>query len=208
MKTHFKTIKDFLSIKEYCVFCGSKLKPIFINFSRLGDVPRIKSEIDGDKFSFALTDITANHNLRVSIQIDMTNNMMNISPLPYDDVFDKHDGLIISAFENLGPHMELYCSKKKCKMKYCLTSTFFKCESGMPDEVPPGKVYRIKPFELLMESFSTPRLWVLNDWVGNRTNIYSRSNTDIDPIKTEMLDIEALGKDKVLTRIKTLVIFS
>ncbi len=209
MKTHFETVKDFLSVKERCPFCNSKLKPIFINFSRQRDVPRIKSEINGDEFSFVFTDTTTSHDIRVLICIDMANNRMKISPLPHDTVFDsKFSWLIISTFENLGPHMELYCSKKNCKMKYCLFSTFFKCSADITDITSDERVYKIKPFELLMESFSTPRLWVQNDWVGNQTSIYSNSNLTADPIKTEMLDIEALGKEKVLTRIKTLVTFS
>lgn len=202
MKLHFKNIKEFLAIKECCPFCGSRLKPIFINFSRQqNDVPRIKSEIDGDKFSFTFTDVTASHDIQVSIQVDTISNLMKISPLSNDSVVDS--GLVMSTFENLGPHIELYCPrKKKCKMQYALVSTSFKCKF-----VEDGS-YIIKIIGLAFESFSMPNLWIQNEWIYDRTSIYSLSNLDAEPLRTQMLDIEALGKDKVLTRVKTLVTFS
>lgn len=206
MKTKFENIKDFLSIKERCPFCNGKLKSIFINFSRQpNNIPRIKSEIDGDELSFVFTDVTAHHKIHVSIQIDMATNMMKISPLSDDNVFDtNYFWLIESTFENLGPHMELYCPKKKC-MKYCLVSNTFKADCK---EKPPGLLYKIKPVYLFYESFSTPNLWIQNEWSHARTNIYSKSNLDIEPLRTKLLDIEALGAEKVLTRVKTLVTFS
>ncbi len=209
MKTHFKSVEEFFGVKERCVFCQSKLKIVFINFSRSVDnIPIIKAKVRENKFSFNLKHVSDSFELDVKTEIDIKTNVLKFScteendPWKLDLEKDKdRQRLAQQVFENLGPHVELYCPNRKCKMKYHICSDIFKL---MRDE----DQLKIKSIRLYMESFVLPKLWIQNDWIFSSTNIYSTVNLDADPLRTPLLDLESLGKIKIINRINTLVTFS
>ena len=118
----------------------------------------------------------------------------------WESTYHQH---AIDIFEDMKPHIELYCPSKTCKMKYALQSDWFRCNRHMNDAS-----YYIRSFRLYIESFVVDNLLIHNDWLDQETLIYSKNNTRIDPIKTDILDLESMSKEKVITRIKTLVTFS
>lgn len=207
MKCYFENIEEFSKIRYRCVFCGAKLKVIFINFSRSSQhVPIIKSKEKEGKFEFHMTHTIPGLTLESDVEIDVKTNIVRFdSPSRKDRSTKSLDYYYIEqTFENLGPHVELYCSSKSCGLNYCISSDHFKCESIEDDP----SSWRIRNVRLYMESFVVDKLWVQNDFIFNSTNIYPQANPDCDPIRAKLINLEGMSKDKIITRIKTLVTFS
>jgi hypothetical protein len=207
MKCYFDSIEDFFKIKESCVFCGGKLEIIFINFSRSSnDVPIIKSKEKDGKFQFHMKHTTPGFELEANVEIDIRTNLVKFDLLNKEDrsteILDCF--LVQETFENLGPHIELYCPSRSCGLNYCISSDNFRCDS-VPNE---PSVWKIRSVRLYMESFVVDNLWVQNDWIFNSTNIYLRDNANTEPLRTKIMNLEGMGRDKIITRIKTLVTFS
>lgn len=215
MKKNFINIEEFFGVKEQCVFCQSKLKIIFINFSRAADdIPIIKAKVKDGKFCFNMKHVTNSFELDAEIELDIKTNVLkffipNMKEADFTKVLDYW--VAQQVFENLGPHVELYCSNRKCKMKYHIcTDTFKLTRQGLPEELATenSNAFKIKYVRLYMESFVLSQLWVQNDWLYNSTNIFPKNNPNAEPIKTGLLDLESMSTDKIINRIKTLVTFS
>jgi hypothetical protein len=202
----FQNIKEFIGVKDTCVFCRSKLKVVLTNFIKEPNgIPVLKAKVANEQFNFNIKHTTESYQIEADATIDIITNALQfklISPIDLEQY--ALDYMVAkTAFENLKPHIELYCPNKKCKLKYHICSNIFAMYAG--DKV---GTFIIKPLSLYMESFVVDKLWVQNDWTNNSTNIYSIDKANADPIRTSFIDLESMSKEKILTRIKTLVTFS
>jgi hypothetical protein len=200
-------IETFINLKEKCPFCQNKLKPSLTNFVMAADtIPLIKCRLQGEEFYFNIKHTSHSFQITAQATVNIKTNILQLQ-LTTPVVMEQYATDYImakSVFENMKPYVELYCSSRRCKMKYHMCSDIFIC---LKREDSYSSFY-IKPFSAYMESFVTGDYWVQNDWINNSANIYNRNKTDSDPIRTHILNIESMGKEKVINRIKTLVTFS
>lgn len=207
MKRLCANIDEFFAIKDRCVFCKSKLKSQFRNFSVMhDDIPVVVAKKVDDKFCFRIQYVSQGGSLDADVEINTGNNIINffipnkLEPDPRVQDF----WFVKNIFEGFGPHIELYCNNKECKRKYYIASDVFKCEPMIPE----SNQFKLSRPQLYMESFSVNKFWVQNDWLFNSTNIYVRDNPDLGPIRVKLMDLESMDEEKLLTRIRTLVTFS
>ncbi len=169
---------------------------------RKNSIPIINAPLKDEEFAFDIRHTTETYSIEARGAIDINTNVLtfeitNPSETP---VIDQR--LAMQAFGDLKPHVELYCPSKKCDVKYNLCSDVFTwCHS-------PFRGNKIMPLKLYLECFKTGKLNVQNYCFQNMTFIYSAINEDADPISVPMLDFEEMGRDKLLTRVQTLVTFS
>lgn len=210
MRGPFTSIKDFINIQEECVFCNRKLKCVLSSFnSGPRSLPIFNYYIKDDKFQFDFKHTNATWQVNAQISIDTKYNQMTlhlIEPLQHELSTESVDHLIAQkVFEDIYPYVEIYCPNRKCKMKYTLYSDLFKFDR-LDDNI---FTFKIKPFFLYMETFEIDNLWIQNDWLVHSLNIYSKNKTGVLPIQySEVLNLKEMGKDKIITRIKTLVTYS
>ena len=206
MKELFTYINEFVRLKNSCVFCNAKLKIKLTNYVITENIPILMSSPVDGKFIFNLHYTNGSFELQTNSTIDMTTNNINfniIMPEHNKHDYSDHDH-VIEIFEDMKPHIELYSPNRFCKMKYSLKSQFLRCNN-----IHYGKLFDciIRPFKLYVESFVVGNLLIHNDWNNNISNIYSRTNTT-EPIKVSLIDLQSMSKEKVMTRVKTLVNFS
>ena len=200
-----KTIKDFLSVKGRCIFCQTALRKVLTNFIGIGKdgIPVLNTQIENDIINFNVDWTTDYYSIAAKGQLDINTNVLTFTSDKEDATFLVADVRPLDAFSKMKPHMELYCPNKKCKMKYTISSDVFVFTNSNS----PGSSWKINTPSVWMETFIIGNLWVQNDWVYSKTNIYSRNNPDANPITVDLIDFESMSKEKLLTRIKTLVTF-
>lgn len=208
MQQTFDSIEKFIALKEKCVFCQTPLKNMLTNHIRAPrGIPILKSEVIDGKLSFKLKHTTDSYQIIADGTIDTKTNLLHFQlSRPDTELTNLNalDSLVAkTAFEQMMPHMEVYCPSRKCKTKYYICGEMFKIDVENLN----GCVFRIRPFSVYMESFFTSKLWIQNDWSANCTNIYLKNNP-VNPVKTSILDLESMDKEKLFKRIKTLVTFS
>jgi len=195
-------IADFIKIKEYCAFCHSKLNVSLTSFN-LGpfQIPLFYAKLKDNQFNFTLNQTTKMFSLSAKINLNINSKITFTIP-DYTEDFDYV--LIKTCFADHKPHLELYCSNKICKMRYVLSSDLLHC-SNYFDEL---NYDTIKPFNVYMESFIVDKMWIQNDWINSTTNIYVKNNMEIEPLKTKILDLNKMNKEKVINRIRNIVTFT
>lgn len=207
MKCFFDNIDEFFTVKEQCAFCKSKLKTQFRNFSMMhDDIPVVVAEEKDGKFCFSMSYISHSITVDADVEIITKDNFINLY-VPSKEKLDpkvKDYWVVKQVFENFGPHIELYCANKKCKRKYCIASDVFKCDVSVPE----SNQSKLSNPRLYMESFVVDKHWVQNDFIFKSTNIYSKDDPDLPPIRAKLLDLETMDEEKILTRVRTLVTFS
>lgn len=198
MQETFQSIAEFIKIREHCVFCSSKLKPVLTNFILGVSIPIINAKVLNNKFSFNLLCTKESFSISVNVTIDIHTNILQFSILDIEEY-----ELAKTVFADYKPHVKLYCPSKKCKMKYNISSDVFRYDyTSEPSQL------KVRPFMLYMESFVLDRLWIQNDWINNYMNIYSQVHFNAAPIRADLLDLEEMGKEKIINRVRTLVTFS
>lgn len=201
---HFKSIEDFLAIKDTCIFCQSKLQAILINFNTIGSgtnyIPNLKGKLIDDKFIFNLKYVTAEIYVHVNGALDIKTGDLDFTYAPNDKhaIYTPLSEAIV-VFNSLMPHIELQCSG--CKYNYYLSTNVLVCDNNI---IP----VKIKPFFLYMECFNLDNLWIQNDLTCKHTNIFSSINENVSPIKIPMIKFDSLEKEKLFNKIRTLVTFS
>lgn len=201
----FLSILEFTKAKEKCLFCGVPLRASLTNFIGVhkNGLPYLNVTIDSVRFPFEIRHTTQSYDVKAQCVIDTVTNKLVITPPP-DSIVPMIDQEVArKAFLELKPHIELHCPNQKCKNRYTLSSYILDAQ-----RIPGIVAWQIPPLKLFLESFKTNKLVVQNDWIKRDTNIYSIQNEDADPIKVPFMDFEAMGKDKLLTRVQTLVTFS
>lgn len=206
MQKNFDNILDFTKLKDKCIFCRQPLKACLTNFIglRKGGLPTLNAAITSGRFNFEIKHTTESYDISAIGTVDIrTNTLVFTLPQNSDMPFlDQH--VARQAFIDLKPYIDLHCTNKKCKQNYSLASYYI----HEINKLSGSSAWSIGSLKLFLESFVTNKLVVQNDWFKENTSIYSLINEDADPIKTPFMDFEAMGKDKLLTRVQTLVTFS
>lgn len=204
MQKSFENILSFTQAKDNCLFCQTPLRASLRNFMGLKKtgMPLLNQPIKYGRFNFLVKNSTPSYNVEANTVIDIVSNKLSltISKTSTTSILDQHVAKM--ALDDLMPHIELACPNKNCKNHYYLSCSVFKIEKLS------STFWLINPLKLYIESFETNNFLVQNNWLREETNIYSLRNPDIQPIKISMLDFEELGKEKLLSRIHTLVNFS
>lgn len=196
MRLSFDRVEEFFNIRDKCLFCGSRLKVGLANYSQsVNHIP-----ING-QFGFHLRHTMEKFDFDADVSLDIKTNNLFFTFKEEPDPYSPWQKIAKRVFEELGPHLELSCRSKQCKMGYSLNSEIFVCDYH-------GDFLRIKPFNLLSETFMTGKHWVMNDWISRKAIIFSQVNVEADPIKTTLLDSDVMSGDKILNRVQTLVTFS
>jgi hypothetical protein len=202
----FSNILEFTKLRDKCFFCEGPLRASLTNYINprdSGSLPVLDATISSGRFSFQVNHTTQSYDIKADGVIDITNNKL-VFVLPADSempFLDQH--VAKQAFVELRPHIQLACNNRKCKYKYALSS--WGLDAKRPSDI---SAWEIQPLKLFYETFRSGNLIVQNDWLIETTYIYSRLNTEADPIRPGFIDFEAMGKEKLLTRIRTLVTFS
>jgi hypothetical protein len=198
----YPNVVEFSKCKQACFFCDSKLKCRLTNFIGLSnDLPIINAHPDGDVISFDINHITPSYQIKADVTLDIKTNILTFMLKSESETPGLDAAVVRSAFSEMRPHIQLYCSSRKCRYQYTVASDIIRymvAKSG----------WVIAPLDLYYESFVTGNLWVQNDYTKQKVNIYSRFRVDAEPITNKLMDFQAMGKEKVLNRIKTLVVFS
>jgi hypothetical protein len=206
MTDKYPHIIDFLKVRETCLFCGAKLWCRLTNFSRHegDDLPILNAPLKDNFFTFSIDHTTPDYTVRAEGNIDIRSNIMllqveSLTPelsTPTIDVFVSYQ-----TFIDLKPHIQLYCPKKDCSQQYTVASDVLKAD--LSDEG-----WLIRPFPLFLEGFVTGTLWVGNNYLQNTTYIESIKNDSANPIMVPLMDFKTMGSKKLLTRVKTIAVWS
>lgn len=196
MQTKFNYIEEFLSIRDRCIFCNTKLDFVFTNYFGVEpSLPLIKAKWKDNSFSFDFKYTTFSGDTDNFINIDTKHNVITLS--------GQHKLYAIRQLSELSPHVELQCLNRKCKMNYYLCSSIFKFREEEIDD------YRVNPIKLEYESFNISKYWVKNDYFNKTTDIFSTlDDYNHKPIIVPMIDIHSMSGDKIKNKILTLITFS
>lgn len=195
----FETVQEFTKFKEACFFCQEKLKVKLSSFH--GNPPRINAPLKNGELSFKLSHVTQEYELEAKGVLDIRTNALVFRT--GGDTPSIDNNLALEIFENQRPTIELYCTNSKCKYQYHICTSPLRCISAAKE-----KPWAVKHPRLWFEGYVEKNIVVHNDHLLGKTMIYVRNNEFADPITIPILDWEAMGKDKLLNRIKTLVTFS
>lgn len=201
MINKYSSIEDFLNCETNCFFCDKPLQRRITHF-RHDDLPIINAPVRDNAAIFSFRHTTPTFDLQVKGKIDTKTNVITFtcedsSGFTDDDMPTFNRNLARQVFSSMLPHAQLYCN---CKYCYTVASDVFKVKQSEPDDI-------IKPVDFFYESFVLGNLWVQNDYSKGKTYIYARNKGD-SAITCPIIDWKAMGHEKLLTRIKTLVVFS
>lgn len=206
MNKYFTNLDDLINYQKECAFCKNKLIPTLTNHLGLNKgLPILNAKYKDGLFKFPIKYSAHNFNLNSDVTVNCTNNLIifdNLEGEPY--IGTTLERAALDVFMRLMPHIELYCSSKKCGLKYYLSSDIFNLFSNETG----GNTFEVSHVRLYMECLTYSGFWIQNDLVNTQSNIYVIDNPSITPITTELLDFQSLGKEKLLKRINTLVTFS
>lgn len=202
----FDTIAGFTKCRETCVFCNTTLRIILTNYVGVSGqgIPIINAPLKNDRFEFKIKHTTPSFEVKSDVFISTTNNALIFENFTNGEMPAIDDNLAKQVFEDYGPHFELYCPSKKCGLGYYIASWPIKLKKVHPVV---GMWY-IEPFAVFTENVKVGNYVVANNWESKLSNIYSRKNIDAKPIVVPMVDFSTMNKEKLITRIKTLVTFS
>lgn len=202
MLEQLNSIEDFIKIRQKCFFCEAPLKCHLTNYIGIREtgVPILNCPLKNGKFCFDISHTTFSYTISASGILDIETHIIKFVLDSQDDL-DLNEKVVKQAFIELRPYIQLYCPKRNCPEKYNVASNTLrasKLENG----------WFIHPPAMNYESFQTGKLLVMNDYGYSNTNIYSSVNDEADPLVVPIMDFGAMGKDKVLMRVKTYATFS
>lgn len=199
MYKDFETIQEFTKFRETCFFCQGELRVKLSSFC--GNPPRISAPLKSNELSFKLSHVTQEYELEAKGVVDIRTNALVFQTGGETPTIDNN--LALEIFENQRPAIELYCPNRRCKYQYHVCTSPLRCAGVKGD-----KAWKVKHPRLWFEAYVEKNIVVHNDHLLGKTMIYVRNNEFAEPITIPILDWEAMGKDKLLNRIKTLVTFS
>jgi len=202
----FETIADFVKCKETCVFCKTPLRTTITNYVGVSGqgIPIINAPLKNDRFEFKIKHTTPDFEAKADVFILIGQNALFFDNFTNGEFPSIDEHLIKRVFEDYGPHFELYCPSKQCGLGYFIATWPIKLKKTHPV----AGMWYIEPFGMFTENVKIGNYVVANNWDTKQSCIYSRKNIDANPIKVPMVDFSATTKEKLITRIKTLVTFS
>lgn len=205
MQKHFDNILEFTKLKDKCLFCGSALRAELSNFIgiRRKGLPLLNSPVQDGKIHFNIKHTTESYDISADGVIDIQNNVLFFFMPEEADTPNLDQHVARQAFDDLKPYVDLFCPNKKCKYQYHISSYILDVKRHAT-----LNAWNIGPIKLFLEGFHSGNLNVQNDWRKEETNIYSLLNEDAEPIKVPIIDFEEMGKERLLTRISTIVTFT
>ena len=206
MLDKFESILEFVKLKKECAFCKAPLRIHLTNFIGLRDtgIPIIKAPLQNYKFEFKIEHTTPSFKINADVFIDVAKNVILFDNYTNGELPAIDEYLVKQTFEDFRPYVELYCSSKTCGLSYHIQGYWFKLK----------KIYKVKgawtiePFGLHLEGVRIKNYVVHNYAHSKETHIYSRNNEDATPLRVPLVDFSSMDKDKLITRIQTIVTFS
>jgi hypothetical protein len=172
------------------------------------NIPIISADLAGDEFAFKFDYVSADTHIKSRGFLTVSSNQLKFF---IDDEWSSASAWsnIFNCFDTLNPHIELRCPSKKCGMEYYLASEEFKYKNYNPFNTS----MELQPFTYY-ENCTIGKTWVHNKERENCTYLFStiHHNSDLKrldmPVKVPLIDFESFGKEKLITRIKTIINFS
>jgi hypothetical protein len=205
VQKQFSNIWGLIGSKDKCVFCQGVLSARLTNFLGIkkNGSPIINVQIKSKITPFHFAHTTASYDIQMECSLNADNNEVSFVPVSTSSTPTIDQLVAEQAFEELCPHIELYCSNKNCSYGYYLSSSIFTLDYACG--VGPK---RLMPIKLYMEAFQTPSLFIQNDLIREELNIYVLDNESAKPIKSSMIDFETTSPDQALARVSMLVNFN
>jgi hypothetical protein len=202
----FESILEFTKFKSECVFCKTPLRIHLTNFIGLRDtgIPIVKSPLENGRFEFKIEHTTPSFKINADVFIDISKNVIMFNNFTNGELPSIDEHVVKQTFEEYRPYVELYCPSKKCGLNYHVQGYWFKLRKVHPA----AGHWLIEPFALHLEGVRVKNYVVHNYSQNKETYIYSRNNEDAQPLLIPMVDFSTMSKDKLITRIQTLVTFS
>ena len=198
----FYSIQEFTKVRTHCLFCNFPLTAELSNFSGYSfkKIPRLNAALVDGYFGFRLERCTMLDSVETDGYLSAESGKIEFSGYKYlSTPFDNDPHVEIDAFIDLSPYISLNCNNPFCKMSYYAASNILNID----------RVKNIvRPVMFNWEAFNYKKFWVQNDWIHMKTLIYSTSHQEAPPIKYPLIDFRDFEKEKLFTRIKTLVTFS
>lgn len=198
----FNSIEDFTKVRTHCVFCQQPLVPELSNFSGASfkSIPLFTAQVKDNVFDFHLKFSSFEHSIDTVGRLNIITGKLEFDEYSgFGEPHSNYPNIEVDVFISLSPYVSLNCENTKCKMNYYAASDILKIDS---------ENHVIKPVTFNWEAFNYKKFWVQNDWVNMKTLIHSINNQESEPIKNPLIDFREYDKEKLLTRIKTLVTFS
>jgi len=195
MDNLYKNILDFTNRHNSCPFCKSPLDYLFTNYIgfKSNGSAIISSSLSSGLFYFNMK------NYKINLMINAENNLLEVLNYSESDNMSH----IKNFLEQLGPHVEAYCTNDKCDSIYSYSIrtdlfrfklTDFKNKLGM------------NPFIMDSETFIIDNFWIKNDWIEDSLKIYKK-NDESGPVIGKLLKLNNLHADVVKQKIMTLISF-
>jgi hypothetical protein len=197
----FETIAGFSKAKESCPFCKTPLSFQLTNYiGAFGGLPILKEPLQNDRFLFKIEKraVKSDVCLLTGSNTLMFDNFTN-GELPN---IDEH--LVKKAFDEYSPYLELYCPNEKCDLGYSICTH----PLAVRKKHPVMGMFYVDPIKVFAESIHFDSYVVVNCWEKDTTKIYSSTNEEAKPIVLPALDFTAMGKERLINRIRILVTFS
>lgn len=209
MKVGPFSISEFINLRRRCIFCGVPMRVLLTTFLSApvpgeSGFPITVSLLKDGKFPLNITITDANGNGAIDVKsgtLSFEKNMSSITP--YLDCF-----IAKNTFLDLGPHVEISCPNHSCQTLYHLCSKKLSI-AELDKDLP---LWHISPLEVLWESISTETSTIHNVWPTPEEKgflrIYSKQDTEAAPLEFQSLDFQELGKDRILSKIRTMKTFA
>jgi hypothetical protein len=204
------SLPEFINLRKWCIFCGVPMKVLLTTYlskpvADEAGFPLTISALKDGKFPLNIT--RASDGIQDGI-IDVKSGTLSFdknlaSITPYLDCF-----IAKNSFLELGPHVEISCPNSSCKTLYHICSRKLGL-SGVDKDLP---LWSISPLEVLWESLCTETSVIHNVWDApgeeGALRIYSRHDSEVPPLEFPPLDFQELGKDRIMSKIRTMKIFA
>lgn len=202
----FKSIAEFTKLRQECVFCKTPLRVHLTNFVGLTDagLAVINAPLKDDRFDFKIEHTTPSFKINANVFIDTSTNTLIFDNFTNGELPSIDEYVVKQTFEDYRPHVELYCPSKKCGLNYHLVGQSIRLVKVHPV----AGMWTIQPFGLSIEGARVKNYVIHNDWYNKKSLIYSRNNEEAKPIQVALVDFTTMDKQKLITRIQTIVTFS
>jgi hypothetical protein len=167
-------------------------------------IPIINAPLDKNKFGFNIEHTTPEFQIKANVAIDAANNSLLFTNYTNGELPAIDEYLVKQAFEDYSPHIEIYCASKKCGIGYHVAGQWMK----LTKTISVKGAWVIDPFGMFVEAVKIKNYVVHNDHQDKMTWIYSRINPHAEPIVVPLVDFSTMDKNKLITRIQTIVTFS